>query len=42
MSGEDGGLFTAERRGAVVDGEEVDLGLVGDVVAVRHRGRRRG
>ena len=35
MSGEDGGLFTAERRGAVVDGEEVDLGLVGDVVAVR-------
>ena len=34
MSGEDGGLFTAERRGTVVDGEEVDLGLVGDVVAV--------
>jgi acetylglutamate kinase len=35
MSGEDGGLFTAERRGAVVDGDEVDLGLVGDVVSVR-------
>ncbi len=35
LSGEDGGLFTAERRGAVVDGEEVDLGLVGDVVDVR-------
>ncbi len=35
MSGEDGGLFTAERRTATVDGEEVDLGLVGDVVSVR-------
>ena len=35
LSGEDGGLFTAERRGTVVDGEQVDLGLVGDVVAVR-------
>jgi acetylglutamate kinase len=35
LSGEDGGLFTAARRGAVIDGEEVDLGLVGDVVAVR-------
>jgi acetylglutamate kinase len=35
LSGEDGGLFIAERRGAVVDGAEVDLGLVGDVVAVR-------
>jgi acetylglutamate kinase len=34
MSGEDGGLLTAERRGAVVDGEEVDIGQVGDVVAV--------
>ena len=29
------GLFTAQRRGVVVDGEEVDLGLVGDVVEVR-------
>jgi acetylglutamate kinase len=35
LSGEDGGLFTAARRGALIDGEEVDLGLVGDVVAVR-------
>ena len=35
MSGEDGGLFTAERRGVVVDGEEIDLGLVGDVAEVR-------
>ena len=35
MSGEDGGLFTAARRGTVVNGEEVDLGLVGDVVSVR-------
>ncbi|MDN5761005.1 MAG: acetylglutamate kinase [Microlunatus sp.] len=34
MSGEDGGLFVAERRGAIINGEEVDLGLVGDVVAV--------
>lgn len=34
MSGEDAHLFTAARRGAVVDGEEVDLGLVGDVVSV--------
>ncbi len=35
MSGEDAGLFTAERRTAGVDGTEVDLGLVGDVVEVR-------
>ena len=34
MSGEDGGLFQAERRGTLVDGVEVDLGLVGDVVQV--------
>jgi len=34
LSGEDAGLFRAERRGTVVDGEEVDLGLVGDVVEV--------
>jgi acetylglutamate kinase len=34
VSGEDAGLFTGRRRGAVVDGVEVDLGLVGDVVAV--------
>jgi acetylglutamate kinase len=34
LSGEDAGLMTAERRGAIVDGEAVDLGQVGDVVAV--------
>jgi acetylglutamate kinase len=34
ISGEDARLFTAERRGAFVDGEEIDIGLVGDVVAV--------
>ncbi len=34
LSGEDGGLFTAERTAAVVEGEPVDVGLVGDVVAV--------
>jgi acetylglutamate kinase len=34
LSGEDGGLFTAERRGAIIDGEEVDIGLVGDVIEV--------
>lgn len=35
LSGEDAGLFTAQRRAAWVDGEQVDLGLVGDVVGVR-------
>jgi acetylglutamate kinase len=35
LSGEDGGLFTARRTGTVVDGEEVDLGLVGEVAEVR-------
>jgi acetylglutamate kinase len=35
LSGEDGGLFVAERKGYLVDGKEVDLGLVGDVVDVR-------
>ncbi|PJI94295.1 acetylglutamate kinase [Luteimicrobium subarcticum] len=34
LSGEDGGLFGAERRQALVDGEPVDVGLVGDVVTV--------
>ncbi|MDT4938278.1 MAG: acetylglutamate kinase [Pseudonocardiales bacterium] len=34
LSGEDGGLLTAERRGALVDGELVDIGQVGDVSAV--------
>jgi acetylglutamate kinase len=35
LSGEDAGLLTAERRAATVDGEPVDVGLVGDVVHVR-------
>jgi acetylglutamate kinase len=34
LSGEDGGLLTAARRHAFVDGEPVDIGQVGDVVAV--------
>jgi acetylglutamate kinase len=34
ISGEDAHLFTAARRSAVVNGEPVDIGLVGDVVAV--------
>jgi acetylglutamate kinase len=35
LSGEDAGLFTATRTNTVVDGEEVDLGLVGEVSDVR-------
>ncbi len=35
LSGEDAGLFTATRTNTVVDGEEVDLGLVGEVTSVR-------
>jgi acetylglutamate kinase len=35
LSGEDAGLFTARRTNTVVDGEEVDLGLVGEVASVR-------
>ncbi len=35
LSGEDAGLFTAARRDTDVDGEQIDLGLVGDVVQVR-------
>ncbi|HET7305075.1 MAG TPA: acetylglutamate kinase [Segeticoccus sp.] len=34
LSGEDAGLFGARRRQQLVDGESVDLGLVGDVEAV--------
>jgi acetylglutamate kinase len=34
MSGEDAHLFTAERRGVLVDGVLTDLGLVGEVVRV--------
>lgn len=35
LSGEDARLFTAERRDAVVDGQPVDVGLVGEVVDVQ-------
>ena len=35
LSGEDAGLFTVERTTALVSGEPVDVGLVGDVVEVR-------
>ena len=34
LSGEDAGLLRAKRRHATVNGEAVDVGLVGDVVAV--------
>ncbi|MGL5860876.1 MAG: acetylglutamate kinase, partial [Phycicoccus sp.] len=34
ISGEDAGLFGARRKRLVVDGEDVDLGLVGDVEEV--------
>jgi acetylglutamate kinase len=34
LSGEDAHLLTAARRSAVVDGEAVDIGLVGDIVDV--------
>ena len=34
LSGEDAGLFGGRRRGVVIDGKEVDLGRVGDVVQV--------
>ncbi|MCU1637251.1 MAG: argB, partial [Cryobacterium sp.] len=34
LSGEDAGLFQGRRRGVVIDGEDIDLGLVGDVVGV--------
>ncbi|MDE0573260.1 acetylglutamate kinase [Demequina sp. B12] len=34
MSGEDAGMLQAKRRKATVDGEKVDVGLVGDVVKV--------
>ena len=33
LSGEDANVFTARRKSAVVDGEQVDIGLVGDIVA---------
>ena len=37
ISGEDGGLFSARKRQAIVDGESVDVGLVGDVIGVNPR-----
>ena len=37
ISGEDGGLLRARQRLATVDGEAVDVGLVGDVVEVSPR-----
>jgi acetylglutamate kinase len=33
MSGEDASTFTATRKAAIVDGEPVDIGLVGEIVA---------
>ncbi|MFI6520812.1 acetylglutamate kinase [Spirillospora sp. NPDC050679] len=35
MSGEDANLFTAERKPALVDGEPVDIGQVGEIVEVQ-------
>ena len=35
LSGEDAGLLTARRQGVLIDGENVDIGLVGDVAEVR-------
>lgn len=34
LSGEDAGLLQAKRRDAVVEGEKIDVGLVGDVIKV--------
>jgi acetylglutamate kinase len=34
LSGEDGRLFTATRRAATINGEQVDIGLVGEVSTV--------
>jgi acetylglutamate kinase len=33
LSGEDAGTFTAIRKAAIVDGEPVDIGMVGEIVA---------
>ena len=41
LSGEDAGLFTGRRRGTVVEGEDIDLGQVGDIVAVDPAGVHR-
>ena len=40
LSGEDGGLLKARRRPAIVDGQPVDVGQVGDVVDVDPRAVR--
>ncbi|MGC0273444.1 acetylglutamate kinase [Pseudactinotalea sp. Z1739] len=37
LSGEDAGLFRAKRRHAVENGENIDVGMVGDVVDVNPR-----
>jgi acetylglutamate kinase len=34
LSGEDGGMLVAQRRMANIDGEEIDIGQVGDVIEV--------
>ncbi|MEO6712845.1 MAG: acetylglutamate kinase [Mycobacteriales bacterium] len=34
LSGEDANLLVAQRRSAIVDGEEVDIGQVGDITSV--------
>ena len=34
MSGEDANLFTAERKAAIVNGEPVDIGQVGEIVEI--------
>ncbi|GAA2174707.1 acetylglutamate kinase [Agrococcus versicolor] len=41
LSGESAGLFQAVRRGVVVDGVEIDLGHVGDIVEVEPRAVQR-
>jgi acetylglutamate kinase len=33
ISGQDAGIFTAVRKAAIVDGQPVDIGLVGEIVA---------
>ena len=33
LSGEDAGTFTAIRKSAIVDGQQVDIGMVGEIVA---------
>ena len=40
LSGEDAGLFTAKPVNTIVDGEEVDLGLVGEVARCAPRPSR--